>query len=176
MSRWAGRTLLAALALLAVLNGVYVVRNWSALSKVTTPRGSEAPDFSAPLLGGGQFRLSEARGRPLVLVFWASWCKPCRAELPGVERLGRRLATEPGHRTRLVAVNTEGDRDAAAAGARELGLTMPIVLDDGSASGVYHVRSIPYTVLVGSDGKVARVLRGVRSEDELWREITTLER
>jgi len=176
LARWAGRTLLGGLVLLGLLNGVYISRHWSSLSKVTLPRGAQAPDFSAPLLAGGNFRLSEARGRPLVLVFWASWCKPCRGELPGVERVARRLATEPGHRTRLVAVNTEGDRDAAAEGARELGLTLPIVLDDGSASGLYHVRSIPYTVLVGPDGKVAHVLRGVRTEDELWREIEALER
>jgi thiol-disulfide isomerase/thioredoxin len=176
VSRWAGRILVAGLVVLGLLNGLYIKHNWRSFSRVTIPRGAEAPDFSAPLLAGGRFRLAEAHGSPVVLVFWASWCKPCRGELPGVERLARRLASEPGHRTRLVAVNTEGDRDAAAEGARELGLTMPIVLDDGSASGLYHVRSIPYTVLVGPDGKVARTLRGVRSEDELWREITQLER
>jgi thiol-disulfide isomerase/thioredoxin len=176
VSRWAGRILLAGLALLATLNVFYVSHHWKTLSKVTIPRGAEAPDFTGPLLAGGQFRLSESHGQPLALVFWASWCKPCRAELPGVERLSRRLASEPGHRVRVVAVNTEGDRDAAAEGVRELGLTMPVVLDDGSASSLYHVRSIPYTVLVGADGKVAHALRGVRSEDELWRELTALEK
>jgi hypothetical protein len=95
-------------------------------------------------------------------------------ELPSVERVAQRLAA-PGHRTRLIAVNTEGDRDAAARAADRLKLTMPIALDDGSASAAYQINAIPHTVLVGSDGKVAQLLRGPQSEDELWRAIQALE-
>jgi peroxiredoxin len=160
---------------LGVLNVVYIARNWSTVSQVTTPRGSEAPDFTAPLLSGGRFRLADERGHPVVLAFWASWCGYCMQELPGVERVAHRLA-DTGHRTRLVAVNTDVERDAAARAAAQLHLTLPIALDDGSATALYRVQTIPHTVLVGVDGKVSDVRRGPQSEAELWRAIEALER
>lgn len=175
MSRWAGRVMLAALALLAALNVVYVVRNWAPLARVSTPRGSDAPSVKAPLLGGGRFSLDDERGHPVVLAFWASWCAPCMAELPGVERVARVLG-QPPHTTRLIAVNTEGDRVAAGAAAARLGLTMPIALDDGSASSAYEVNSIPHTVIIDRAGKVAAVLHGAASEQELLRAIEEVER
>jgi thiol-disulfide isomerase/thioredoxin len=174
VSRWAGRALLAGLALLAALNLVQVVRNWSVVSNVTTPRGSTAPALVLPQLGGGTFRLADERGHPVVLSFWASWCGPCRAELPGVVRVAEALRRPP-HTTRLVAVNTEGNPEAAAQAARELGLTMPVLLDDGSASQAYQVNMIPHTVLVDADGRVAQVIRGAASEAELMRAIERLE-
>jgi thiol-disulfide isomerase/thioredoxin len=173
MSAWAGRALVAALLLLGGLNVVFVARNWTSLSHVTTPRGSSAPELTAPLVDGGRFRLADERGHPVVLVFWASWCGPCIAELPGVERVQQRLGQHP---TRLFAVNTEGDRERASAAAKRLGLTMPIVLDDGSASSAYQVATIPHTVVIDGAGKVAAVLRGMTTEDELWREIERTER
>lgn len=172
MSRWAGRALVAALATLLALNALYVARNWSQLSRAPTPRGSTAPELAAVLLDGGRFRLADERGHPVVLVFWASWCGPCLAELPGVERVQRALA---GHATRLYAVNTEGERERARATVERLGLTMPVLLDDGSASSAYEVTTIPHTVVVDAAGKVAAVLRGAASEAELWREIDRVE-
>jgi thiol-disulfide isomerase/thioredoxin len=174
MSRWAGRALLAGLVLLGALNAVHLARNWSRVSQVTTKPGSDAPDFTAPLLDGGKLHLAAEHGHPIVLVFWASWCGPCRGELPGVERIAARLR-QPGHSARLYAVNTEGDGDAAAKAVRELGLHMPVVLDDGSISVLYRVQTIPHTVLLDGEGKVARVLRGVHSEADLQHAIDRLE-
>jgi thiol-disulfide isomerase/thioredoxin len=172
MSRWAGRALLLGLVALLQLNIVYVARNWAQLTRVATPRGSLAPELTAPLLDGGRFRLADERGHPVVLVFWASWCAPCIAELPGVERVQKKLAQHP---TRLYAVNTEGDREKASEAARRLGLTMTIVLDDGSAASAYDVATIPHTVVIDGSGKVSAVLRGMTSEEELWREIARAE-
>src|ERR1700749_4199207 len=123
MSRWAGRALGAALVLLGALNALQVARNWTNVAHVSTKPGALAPDFSAPLLDGGMLHLAAERGHPVALVFWASWCAPCRGELPGVGQIAARLR-RPGHSARLFAVNTEGNPDAAAKAVRELGLHM----------------------------------------------------
>ncbi len=173
MSRWTGRAILAALALLFVLRIVQL--KGQGLLHVATPRGSFAPDVVGPLLVGDRFQLSAERGHPVVLAFWAPWCGPCRAELPGVERVSRALASPP-HTARIIAIDTEGNRDNALEAAAKLGLTMPIVLDDGSASSAYQVTMIPQTVIVDAAGKVASVMRGGASEEELMRAIEQVEK
>lgn len=175
MSRWAGRALVAVVVLLGALNVAYTARHWNAISRVTTPRGSEAPDFTLPTLDGGRVHLADERGHPVVLVFWASWCGPCQAELPGVERVAQALASPP-HTARIIAISIDEVRDDAVAAARRFGLTMPVAHDDGSAANAYHVMTIPQTVLIDRDGKVARVLRGGQSESDLMRAVERLER
>jgi thiol-disulfide isomerase/thioredoxin len=172
MSRWAGWAVIAALVVLAALNVTKLVRSWRDVTTVSGAPGSEAPDFEAPLLGGGKFHLAAERGHPVVLVFWASWCAPCRAELPGVEALAKQRAGKP---TRIVAVNVENDAALAAEGVAQLHLTLPVALEDGSASRAFQVQTIPMTVLVKPDGNVADVLRGSVSEDALARAIDRLE-
>jgi hypothetical protein len=95
-------------------------------------------------------------------------------ELPGVERVAQQLKRSP-HRARLYAVNTEGNRDGALEGKMRLGLTLPIALDDGSASQLYRVTTIPHTVILDDDGRIAAVLRGIQGEDELMRAIAAVE-
>ena len=171
MSRWVGRAILAALALLFVLR-VWQLRSTGAPS-VTMENGGAAPEIALPVLGGADFKLSAERGHPVVLVFWASWCGPCMNELPSVERVQKGLGAP--HTARIVAVNTEGNPAAAMGVQQRLGLTMPIALDDGSASQAYKVMTIPQTVLVDAAGRIALVLRGGVSEDALMRAITRVE-
>ncbi|MDB4970302.1 MAG: cycX [Myxococcales bacterium] len=172
MRRVAGWALLAGLAALFVLRIVQL--GHGGMPKVATASGSPAPDFEARLLDGGRFHLAAERGHPVVLVFWASWCGPCMAELPGIERVAQ-ILRKPGHTANLVAVNTEGDRDAAAGAVQRLGLSMRVALDDGGASASYHVRTIPHTVIVDAAGKIAAVMRGMSTEDELLRAILEVE-
>jgi thiol-disulfide isomerase/thioredoxin len=137
------------------------------------PAGTPGPDFTAVTLDGGKFHLAGERGHPVVLTFWASWCGPCMAELPGVERVHRKLAA--GHVTRVYAVNTEGDELHAKQAVERLGLTMPVLLDDGSASAAFQVNTIPHAVVLDGQGRVAQVLDGARSETELWHAIDRVE-
>jgi thiol-disulfide isomerase/thioredoxin len=174
MSAWVGRGLVAALAVYFALQVVNVSRNWSWLARVSPPRGSPAPDVTLPLLDGGTLHVAAEHGHPVVLAFWASWCEPCMSELPGVDRVARELGRPP-HRARLYAVNIERSRDGALEGKMKLGLTMPIAVDDGTASELYQVTSIPHTVILDGEGRIAKVLRGVQREDELLREITAVE-
>ncbi|HXU73171.1 MAG TPA: TlpA disulfide reductase family protein [Polyangia bacterium] len=172
VSRWVGRAILLALFV------IFALRVWSlrgqGLLHPATPRGSLAPDVAGPLLVGDRFRLSAERGHPVALVFWAPWCGPCRAELPGVERVAQALKASP-HTARVIAVDTEGDRDNALEAAAKLGLTLPIMLDDGRASSAYQVTMIPQTVIIDRDGRIAQLLRGGTSEDALMRAIEKVE-
>lgn len=171
--KWAGRAILAALALLFALRIVQL--KGKGLLHVATPRGSQAPSVTGPLLDGSRFRLADERGHAVALVFWAPWCGPCRAELPGVERVWKQLSSPP-HTARIIAVDTEGDPATAKEAQAKLGLTMPIVLDDGSASAAYQVTMIPQTVIVDGSGKVASLIRGEASEEELLRAIERAEK
>jgi len=171
-SRWVGRAILAGLALLFALRIVQL--KGKGLLHVATPRGSQAPSVAGPLLDGGRFALAGERGHPVALVFWAPWCGPCRAEMPGVERVARALREKP-HTARLIAVDTEGNPETAKAIVDRLGLTMPIVLDDGSASNAYQVAMIPQTILVDGAGHVAGLLRGEQSESDLLSAIERVE-
>jgi thiol-disulfide isomerase/thioredoxin len=169
-ARGAGVALAVALALLGAANLTLLVRHFDELKKVSTPRGSAAPELTLPLISGGKLDLAAERGRPVVLAFWASWCPPCIAELPSVDRAARRFA----ERVHFFAVNTEGDRAAAAEAAAKLGLTLPVALDDGQASSAYHVSTIPHTVVIDAQGRVAAVLRGPQGEADLERALKPL--
>jgi peroxiredoxin len=174
MSAWAGRALVGAFAVFFGLQVVYARRHWHELTHVSTPRGTDAPDLTLPLLDGGELHVAGERGHPLVLAFFASWCGPCMTELPGVDRVAQRLAADK-RATKIIAVNTEGSRDAALETRMKLGITLPIALDDGSASQRYKVMTIPHIVILDGDGKIADVLRGVHSEGDVERAIAAVE-
>ena len=137
------------------------------LRAVTTPAGSPAPDFTARLLtGGGETRLSDAAGHPLVMAFWASWCEPCKAELPALDRLYQRFSPSG---TRFLAVNIEEpEMRAPGSGVRARHRpTAPVVVDGGPLSLRYHVETIPHLVILDGEGKVRDVLNGVHAESEV---------
>ncbi|MEK7277421.1 MAG: TlpA disulfide reductase family protein, partial [Chloroflexota bacterium] len=111
-----------------------------------SPReGFSAPDITLDLLGGGQVQLSELRGQPVMINLWASWCPPCRAEMPAIERVYR------AYKDRglvVLGVNTtfqDNEADAATF-VQEFGLTFLILLDrNGSVSKRYQLRGLPTT-------------------------------
>jgi cytochrome c biogenesis protein CcmG, thiol:disulfide interchange protein DsbE len=122
--------------------------------------GLRAPDFRLSGLEGGETALSDLRGSVTVLNFWASWCGPCRAEMPALDRLYR---AEQGNGLAILAVNStvQDDRTAVAAFVDEYGLSFPILLDlTGSAGRDYGVRALPSTFVIDRKGIVRRVLYG----------------
>lgn len=122
-----------------------------------TLEGRIAPSFAAPSVGGGTSQLNAYRGRIVVMNLWASWCPPCRAEMPDLQRLS---VYDP--RDLVVLGVDEGESDArAAAFARSLGIRYPILLDTGQRYGrVYAALGIPTTIVVGRDGVVIRGIDG----------------
>ncbi len=123
-----------------------------------------APDFELKTLEGEKVRLSELRGKPVLLSFWASWCGPCRRELPSLEKIHAELQYKG---LVVLGVNDEG-KGTAKKYATTAGLTFETV-DDSSrkAHGLYRVRSIPSVFLFDAEGKVVRFFRGAQEEKTL---------
>ena len=119
-----------------------------------------APDFTLRSLGGPNLRLAEQRGHVVLINFWATWCAPCRQEMPHLNALYQKYR---GAGFVLLGVNVDDDAKAAAALAGQLGLSFPVLLDtDKQVSRLYDMSSMPATLLVDRDGKVRFLHRGYR--------------
>jgi peroxiredoxin len=146
---------------LAIL-GLALVAVTPALAADPAPElGRSAPGFTLPDLAGTQVRLADYQGKKAVLInFWATWCAPCREEMPALETLARELG--PRGLT-VVGVNFKESRRAVEAFRKALGLGFPMLLDgDGRVSVAYQVFALPVTVLVDRRGMLAGTVLGVR--------------
>lgn len=115
--------------------------------------GYTAPDFALNDLGGATVRLSDYRGRVVLLNFWATWCGPCRIEMPALQALEEDYA-ERGLRVVSVAGDFEGARRVAPFVA-EMGVHFPALLDaDGRVQDQYLVRMLPTTLILDRQGTV----------------------
>jgi thiol-disulfide isomerase/thioredoxin len=124
----------------------------------TPKEGAPAPDFALQGLDGHTYRLSELRGRAVLINFWATWCGPCRTEMPAIEEVSRRYG---GNRLVVLAVNVEEDADRVAPFVQQLGLSFPILLDrDGAVSRRYRVTGLPTTYLIRPDGTIDGIRLG----------------
>ena len=149
------------------------------------PRPSEAPDFELELLDGGTLTSDELKGEPVVLNFWASWCEPCREEMPAFERMWRRYR-DAG--IRIVGVNIQDSKEGAEGFLEEVPVSYPIALDPtGDLASELGVRGLPQTFFIDEDfrfekisadeaveGGGDRVLFGAIDEDSLEDEILQL--
>lgn len=121
-------------------------------------KGRLAPEISLLSLAGEPMQLSDLRGKPVIINFWATWCAPCRAETPELQDLHR----ERGDEVIIFSVNaTAQDQGDIAGFVEEFGVTFPVVLDsDGVAFKDYKVIGLPTTVFVGADGIINEVFTG----------------
>lgn len=119
-----------------------------------------APDFTLRQVDGPNLRLQEQRGRVVMVNFWASWCGPCRLEMPHLNRLHAKYR-DAGFT--LLGVNIDEDAGKAAGLSSKLGLRFPILLDtDKKVSRLYNLTTMPSTVLIDRDGRVRHVHLGYR--------------
>lgn len=132
-------------------------------------KGFSAPDFSLQTLNGATARLSDLRGQVVLLNFWASWCPPCKAEMPAMQR----IYAEYGSQGLIVlAVNStvQDNAQAAANFAAQNNLTFPILLDSsGQATRLYAIHSLPTTFFIGRDGLIREVVIGGPMSEALLR-------
>jgi len=130
--------------------------------------GDPAPDFALMQLGGGEVRLSDYRGRPVLINFWASWCPPCRIEMP---ELVKSYETHRDQGFVILGVNlTYLDNLPDVEGfVEEFHMTFPVLLDERGevAERLYRLRGLPMSVFVNRAGVIVRIQYGALSGSQL---------
>ncbi|MEQ8205812.1 MAG: TlpA disulfide reductase family protein [Woeseia sp.] len=122
--------------------------------------GQEAPDFALKSASGSNLRLSEYRGDVVMINFWATWCGPCRQEMPLLDDLYTRYERVG---FKLLGVNIDDDSRRAMEMVEELGVKFPVLFDESKdVSRLYEVEAMPVTVLVDRNGTVRHVHHGYK--------------
>ncbi len=138
--------------------------------KIPAPQaGFLAPDFTLTTLDGETVTLSNLRGKVVLLNLWASWCPPCRAEMPAIERIWQEFR-EQGLVVLAVNSTSQDTTTNAQAFVAENNLTFPIPLDiDGEVARLYRVNSLPTSFFIGADGIIHEVVIGGPMAEALLR-------
>jgi peroxiredoxin len=134
----------------------------------------KAPDFTLRTMDGKNLRLQELRGQVVLVNFWATWCGPCRQEMPHLNRLYDKYRSSGFV---MLGVNIDDEPEKAIGLANKLGLHFPVLLDnDKKVSRLYDLSTMPSTVVIDRDGKVRYVHRGYRDgyEDNYDKQIREL--
>lgn len=127
--------------------------------------GSQAPEIELKDLNDETVRLSDLRGKPVLVNFWATWCAPCRFEMPLMEKKYR--AYKESEKFVILAVDVKDDSgvDAVRNFISELSLTFPVLLDsDGSAETAYHILGLPMSFFIDRRGVIRATRVGAMSE------------
>jgi cytochrome c biogenesis protein CcmG, thiol:disulfide interchange protein DsbE len=134
--------------------------------------GSPAPDFTLPTAEGGSLRLADLKGKPVFVNFWATWCVPCREEMPAMQALYEQ------YRDRglvILAVNMEEDETRVRRWMEQGGFTFTFVLDsDGQQVKRYNVTAAPTSYFLGRDGVIRDLKLGAISATEMQTKVEKL--
>lgn len=164
--------------LVGVLLGVLVLVNTNSQNKVDSAArrippavGSTAADFNLPLLDGQSQKLSDLRGRPVIINFWATWCPPCKEEMP----LLQRYAHQYPDRFVILGVDYEEETSAVQSYVQGMQINFPILLDKtGAVSELYYARNFPTTFFVDAKGVIRAQHLGLLTEELLVRYLKTI--
>ncbi|MEK4028000.1 redoxin domain-containing protein [Pseudobacillus sp. FSL P4-0506] len=189
--KWFGILLLVLLAGIAAVN---VVKDKKEITKIENPGmevadqeavsgmasgiglGDQAPDFTLQTLDGKKVSLSDYRGKKVMLNFWATWCPPCKAEMPHMQSFYKKEAEKSN--MEILAVNlTSEDRGKAAVVefAKQYDLTFPILLDkEGTIGPQYQVATIPTTYVLNTDGTIHQKIIGPMDEQMMKKLVSEL--
>lgn len=125
--------------------------------------GSAAPNFQMKLEDGRALTLESLRGRPVLINFWATWCAPCRLEMPELIR-----QTEANAELVILAVNVMEDLPPVEAFVDDFQMPMPVVMDSsGDLRDAYLVRNMPTSIFIDREGNISTVWQGILTADLL---------
>lgn len=133
--------------------------------------GKEAPEFKLSDINGKQVSLSDFKGKAIILDFFASWCPPCRQEVPDFIELQK---TYGGQGLAIIGVALVSADDAKNF-AEEFGINYPVLVDDAKVSSLYGpIRSIPTTFIIDKEGKIIKMYIGFRAKNVFEADIKEL--
>ena len=149
----------------AAPEAIETVEIGTVVSRIAPEIGAQAPDFALRDLEGNEVRLSDYRGRTVLLTFWATWCGPCRLEMPTFEGRFQELKDDG---FTVLGLNYDEPAEDVSAFRDELGLSYPLLLDPGgSVQRLYRIRGYPSSIFVDPQGVVRIVHIGLITEGQL---------
>lgn len=132
-------------------------------------QGFLAPDFSLPTTSGETIRLSDLRGQAVLVNLWATWCPPCRAEMPAIEKVHNEYKDD-GLVVLAINMTYQDTASAVMPFVQEHGLTFPILLDESAVVGrAYQLRSLPSSFFITREGIINEVVIGGPMAEALLR-------
>jgi peroxiredoxin len=152
--------------LIALMIGIVllVITNAACAASNNIGEAIVAPDFTLKSKSGSNMRLAEQKGNIVLVNFWASWCGPCRAELPEFEKMQQDYQ-DLGFT--VMAVNVDDDARKADVLLRDIKVSFPVLFDpEGQVSELYDVSAMPTTVLIDRDGNQRLLHKGYKRGDE----------
>ena len=130
-------------------------------------RGKTAPGFTLKDLDGKKVSLADYKGRPVLVNFWATWCAPCKVEMPWFEELRKQYAAQ-GFEILGLTDDADAGKDVIAKVAKKTGVTYPILLTDGKVQTAYGgLDYLPMSFYVDRNGTIVEVTAGLGSKDEI---------
>nr|WP_186669589.1 redoxin domain-containing protein [Sporosarcina sp. BP05] len=141
-------------------------------------KGNTPPDFELYTLSGDMVKLTDYKGKKVILNFWASWCGPCKAEMPHMQNYYEK--NKDSANVEIIAVNLTTAERGGLVGIEKFvdayGLTFPIPLDnDGEVMGMYGVLAIPTTYMINTDGTIKQKIIGPMDEKTINEHVDNLD-
>ncbi len=144
----------------------------AAATAQTAPRVNfRAPGFSLPMLGGNRIALQDLRGQNVLLNFWATWCVPCRSEMPEIQNA---YAKYRNQNFTVLAINDAEDETSASKFVQQLHLTFPILLDDGKLIAQYQIAGLPASFFIDRDGIIRVASLGQMNREYIETQVAQL--